>query len=333
MKNIWLKLNKRNHLLDTDAWYIDFANRLLPLVRQSGLFIETPGTASDNYTSTTEAAAKLSLYLRDAVAQQGGWKSFSDMYHYIYKEYLPFYPATDDYVSDEINPDDVKLLLWMFKSRPATRRCPMYSVFNPYHPDLLRAAQAIYDAMDEAFEQAPIAPVASPDNWVMERESMIAPSTPLPEALPGMKISPYAARCLSHSGGHPLLFFATYPDLCTFLTEVLGWQGEAGSLLPELSAKREFVIYANAKGMLIAHNVAAYLADPHNPLYDEARARAESYQLFVRPGLCPFDLLKYAMSRHLLSHAAFPFENGQETLQRHWDFVARYYLGEYYEGD
>ena len=35
----------------------------------------------------------------------------------------------------------------------------------------------------------------------------------------------------------------------------------------------------------------------------------------------------------LLPDAALPFEGGREVLQRHWDFIARYFLGEYYEGD
>ena len=43
--------------------------------------------------------------------------------------------------------------------------------------------------------------------------------------------------------------------------------------------------------------------------------------------------MKYGMEHELLSEAQFPFENGKELLQENWDFVARWFLGEYYEGE
>ena len=50
--------------------------------------------------------------------------------------------------------------------------------------------------------------------------------------------------------------FTTYKELCKFFVEVLKWENTPSALLPDLQYKKEFVIYANAKGMLIAHNVA-----------------------------------------------------------------------------
>ena len=65
----------------------------------------------------------------------------------------------------------------------------------------------------------------------------------------------------------------------------------------------------------------------------EEEAEEEAYELFCEEGLCPFDLLKYAMEHDLLPEAQFPFENGKALLHENWDFVARWYLGEYYEGE
>ena len=98
-------------------------------------------------------------------------------------------------------------------------------------------------------------------------------------------------------------------------------------------AMMEHVIYANARGMLLAHSVAACFRDPHNPLYNPSRAKTDGYRLFCQPGLCPFDLLKLGITAGLLPDAQFPFTNGQKTLQENADFLARYYLGEYYEAD
>ena len=54
--------------------------------------------------------------------------------------------------------------------------------------------------------------------------------------------------------------------------------------------------------------------------------------MFTDKGRCPFDLLKHAMERNLFPQAQLPFENGKEILEKNWDFIARYFLGEYYEG-
>lgn len=69
---------------------------------------------------------------------------------------------------------------------------------------------------------------------------------------------------------------------------------------------KEFVIYANAKGMLVAHNVAAYFCEEHNPMYDAKRAAAEGYKMFCQPGECPFDLLKYGMAKGILPDVELP---------------------------
>ena len=140
-------------------------------------------------------------------------------------------------------------------------------------------------------------------------------------------------HCLEYSGGKPLLYFATYKELCKFFVEVLKWENTRSALLPDLQYKKEFVIYANAKGMLIAHDVAAYFCEEHNPMYNAKRATAEGYKLFCRPGACPFDLIKYGMLKGILPDVQFPFDNGKEILQQNWDFIARYYLCEYYEGE
>lgn len=47
---------------------------------------------------------------------------------------------------------------------------------------------------------------------------------------------------------------------------------------------------------------------------------------------CPFDLLKYGMTKGILPDVELPFLKGK-TLHQYWDFIARYYLCEYYEGE
>ena len=73
--------------------------------------------------------------------------------------------------------------------------------------------------------------------------------------------------------------------------------------------------------------------DARNPAYNAQVAASEGYKLFCLPGHCPFDLLKYGMNHGLLPDAALPFAGGKELLQHNWDFITRYFLGEYYEGE
>ena len=115
--------------------------------------------------------------------------------------------------------------------------------------------------------------------------------------------------------------------------EELKWEDKNESLLPELRDERNFVIYANAKGMLIASNVSYCFCDPRNPTYNTEKAAAKGYKLFTYPGTCPFDLLKYGMAKSLLPDMQLPFPGGKEVLHDNWDFIARYFLCEYYEGE
>ena len=311
----WLDANGRRRTTPDDGWYLDLSNRLLPLVEEQSV------------------ALKCALYLQDSVAQTGGWLAFKENYRRMYGEELPFYPVTVDYVPDEINPEDVYFLLWTSLSRPATRVGEDIQIGNPSDETLLHQGEAVYALLDECFEEAPIQSVASRRDWVMDMDVFDKPALPLPTSESATVTSRNAARCLAHSGGYPLLYFETYSHLKAFFVDVLQWENRPEQLLPELQAHQDFVIYANAKGMLIAVDAAFCFSDTRNPVYNPVRAAAEGYRLFCQPGACPFDLLKYGMAHHLLPDLALPFAGGKELFRQHWDFLARYFLGEYYEGD
>ena len=318
----WLEANGRTRTMPTDAWYLDFAREAMPLLATSSLFA---GHAPERLSKT---ALTLALYFRDAIAQSGGWKTFTSRYRALYGHPLPFY-ACETYIDDEINRDDVRFLLW--KALSTTH--PAFRFQNPYDKELTTLADRLYGTMDERFEEAPISETPSLRSWVMDTEALDTPSAPLPEATPDSSLTKDAERCLRHNHGYPLLYFATYEELHAFLTGTLQWEEHPDGVLADLKEERAFVIYANTKGMLLAPGAGTCFRDPRNPAYDARTASAEGYELFCLPGRCPFDLLKYGMHHGLLPDAALPFEGGKEVLQQHWDFIARYFLGEYYEGD
>ena len=322
----WLKANQRTRVLPTDKWYLNFATSILPSVKASPLFCK------EDCRTQANTAIALSMYFQDAIAQNGGWKLFTEAHQKIYGTHLPFYLLTDNYVPDEINPEDTAFVLWTLKSQPGSPN-QNYTLFSPYDKELLALSQTVYKLMDARFEEAPIREEASSCLWVTGTDLPDMPITPLPEVTPETKLGNLTSRCLEYSKGKPLLYFTNYKELCTFFVDILGWENKPSALLPDLEHKKEFVIYANTKGMLIAHNVAACFREAHNPMYDAKRAAAEGYDMFCQPGYCPFDLLKYGMAKRILPDVELPFPKGKEILQQNWDFIARYYLREYYEGE
>ena len=319
----WLDLHGRAKVLATDHWYLEFANLLLPVVSESYLY------KSETQESQNQVTLMLTLYLEDCVTDGGNWRQFIRWHKRNYGRYLPFYELSEDYLADEINKEDIAFLLWGINSPVGD---DFDGVENPLDTDLLEFADVIYAQLEAVFETAPISDGLAGD-WLMESELMEKKRTALPVAAPGDQLPVNVERFLKASGGEPLMFFDSYEALKLFFVQALQWEDEEDSLLPDLKEFSDFVMYANPKGLLIGPDVAPYFADKRTPLYNAEVAEEEAYELFCEEGLCPFDLLKYGMEHELLPEAQFPFENGKELLHDNWDFVARWFLGEYYEGE
>lgn len=320
---MWLDLHGRSKVVDTDQWYLDFANSLLSLVSES-YFYEHATTVSQQ-----QVALLLTIYLEDCVADGGNWRQFIHWHHENEGRYLPFYTLTEEYLADEINSEDIAFLLWAINT-------PVGEMFekveNPMDENLLKFADEVYGHMNAVFESAPISDDLSV-SWLMEPELMQKKRQPLPVVVPGEKLSTNVARFMEASNGESLMYFDSYKALVLFFVNSLKWEDEEDSLLPDLKEFKNYILYANPKGLLIGFDVATYFADKRNPFYNAEEAEEEAYELFCEQGLCPFDLLKYGMEHQLLPDAQFPFENGQKLLHENWDFVARWFLGEYYEGE
>jgi len=319
----WLDFHGRIQTVDSDSWYLDFANRLLPIVASSPIYSDSMESGKQ------QVALMLTLYLEDCVADGGNWNEFIHWHHKSYGRYLPFYTLEEEYLCDEINQMDIAFLLWAINS-------PVGEAFdgveNPFDEEVLSLSQSIFDLMDQAFEEAPISENLATD-WMMESELMQKKRTPIHLADMRDVLPTNVERFLTASDGEPLMFFDSYAALCRFFTESLGWENKEEELLPDLKEFDNFVLFANQKGLLVGPDVAEYFADTRNPMYLPQVAEEEAYELFCEQGLCPFDLLKYAMESGKLPEAQFPFENGKELLHQNWDFVARWFLGEYYEGE
>lgn len=318
----WLDAHDRVRVEDTDKWYLEFANGLLPLLEESYTYGDEPEEVR------RKVALMLAMYLEDCVADGGNWREFTRWHLESYGRYLPFYTLTEEYVPDEINREDIALIFWRVNSQAGD---PYMWVENPLDEDLVGLADLVYERMDAEFESAPVSNFLA-EEWFIETQMMRRERKPVRVAVPGEKLPVDVEHFLEASGGEPLMFFDSYDALKKFFVQSLKWEDKEEALLPELEEYVDFVLYANPRGLLIGPDVAAYFADKRNPMYLPLAAEEDGFELFCEQGKCPFDLLKYGMEKGLLPDAQFPFEQGKVLLHENWDFVTRWFLGELYEG-
>ena len=218
----WLRANGRRKVMESDKWYIDFASTLMPAVTGSSLFKGQKPEAQE------QAVWALTLYFQDSIGQNGGWTDFTRHYRTLYPgRTLPFLPTGENYAADEINPEDVALVLWTQLARPARKQPGDYTLFNPEDERLAALAGVAYDLMDTSFEQAPVNDEAPSIPWVKGTDSLLTPAAPLPDSAMRPDMNPNALRCLAHTGGYPLLYFADYDELRQFDQRVRGVAPEA----------------------------------------------------------------------------------------------------------
>ena len=323
----WLSLHTSPQSNADDAWYLSFAQHLVDKLQGSPLLADL--TAEDY----KDLALLLTVYLEDSVSENGGWCRFRSRMKELYQRPLPFYKVdADRYLEDEINCEDIQFLIWTFMAIPQDRIGDDYILFDPFDKQLIELAKQAYNWLDEAFEEAPVTDAKSTD-WVMDASVMAQKLTALPSVNVADCSSDSAKRLLEHTGGYPLVFIDTYENLLTFLVDVLKWENKKEELMPEMKYYKNFVVYANAKGILLAPEIAVYFESPKNPLFNQVWAEEDSHLLYIEKGSCPYDLLKYGTQHGYLEHAVLPFENGKSILRENMDFLSRWYLEEFYEAE
>lgn len=322
----WLNLHSYQKATANDQWYLDLAHRLLLEIGES-LYLEYLNT-----DLRKRLALALTIYFEDTVSEGGGWSRFKAEFKKLYDKELPFYAIeADNYFHDDINKEDIQFIVWSVMTLEEDEEGNV-SFVDPLGYDLLKNAENIFNILADCFEDAPITDALSVD-WVMDMEQMRRKKRDLPSTDVADCKSESAKNFLKHTEGNPIQFFATYEDLKKFFVDVLKWEDKPEDLMPEMAAYSNFILFANAKGLLMAPEAATYFEAPHNELFDKEQAEQEGYILFCEQGACPYDLLKYGMENGMLDHIRLPLPEGRELFVENSDFIARWYLGEYYEGD
>ena len=323
----WLSLHTNPQSNADDAWYLNFAQNLVDKLQDSPLLADF--TAEDY----KDLALLFAVYLEDSISENGGWCRFRNRMKELYGKPLPFYTVQgDDYLEDEINLADIQFVIWSFMAIPQERIGDDYILFDPFDKQLLELAKQVYNWLDEVFEDAPVTEGMSND-WIMDASVLAQKMTSLPSVNIADCKSDSAKRLLEFTGGYPLMFIDTYDKLLAFLVDVLKWENKKEQLMPEMKYYKNFVVYANAKGILLAPEIAVYFESEKNALFNQTWAEEDSHLLYIEKGSCPYDLLKYGTKHGYLEHAVLPFENGKSILRENMDFITRWYLEEFYEGE
>lgn len=198
--------------------------------------------------------------------------------------------------------------------------------------------EAFARRFDQAMQEDSIGPIA----LFMREWLRLIVSDKMPadqghkESMPADKPHPYWTKVNSAYPGKKTLYFADYEQLNKFFVDVIGWEsGERH--LPQLADSKYFVVMVNRdKGMLVAKDIAQYIADPDNPYYDKEASAAHGFELLTVRGKCPADLLMEIKERGWLPEAAWPGcadAEGRRLVADNFDFISRCYLQTYYRGD
>ena len=148
---------------------------------------------------------------------------------------------------------------------------------------------------------------------------------------------PVYATFMKASHDLPLMYISSYEALKQFFINGLKWEDNDDNMMPDLKDFQNFVLYVNPKGMLISPDIAAYVKDEQNPMYDIEIAAKNALDLFTVQGCCPIDLLRYLEESNRLPDAQINSfkgeEHGKKLLHENWDFIARCFLESYYRGE
>ncbi len=251
--------------------------------------------------------------------------------------------AVEYNIKTGVDPDDVadansifELSNWLFYHCYFLKHASKIAIARAHIQarDLLKkhgmaAAEKIQDLYDRVMLSQPCGPLSLPiGEWVQ----MVATGE-LPKVnKPVQTGTHHFYTDFVKANGKEIGFFKDYDELNSFLTLKMGWEQEtANGVFPNLADQRNFVVLANkAHGLLIAPNVAQFVAMEGNTLYDKDVATREAHTLVTEQGRCPADLIRYLFENELLPDAVLPADTTGKLLHANWDFLARMYLQEYY---
>lgn len=138
--NDWINIHPYTALQPSDTYFVELSNRIFDKITISEL--------PEKYRKKLSLYA--AAYLEDIISGPGLWKSFRDEHRRLYGENLPFYKE-ENYIDDEPNLSDICFIIWNTWQKALFN----HGYINPMNPAISEQAEAIYDILCSAYEEAP----------------------------------------------------------------------------------------------------------------------------------------------------------------------------------
>ena len=140
----WLKLHPYDVPHPSDSYFVTLSNRMLGVVDRM---------IGDEISSKAKKTIALSVaaYFEDVISGFGLWQGFTRKHFSMYGKYLPFYELADDYIPEEINPEDVSFLIWSIMQLEEKDE----RVLNPENIGIVSLGTVLFAILDEEYETAP----------------------------------------------------------------------------------------------------------------------------------------------------------------------------------
>lgn len=244
-KQDWLKLHPYEKQVSSDTYFIELSNRMLKIINQ-GL--------KNEFSEKTKRTIALSVaaYFEDVISRFGLWQGFTKKHFALYGKYLPFYRLTDDYIPDEINPEDIIFLIWSIIQPEVLETRETF--INPENIGITTLGFALFTLIDEEYETAPENEILRDffiknvdyDNfyafrsiisWLYYDSYLIAPYTEdqLEKALEGIEKQKEHADLLTYGITNELIFKNSCGPLALksheWISSIVGEDSDLGKML------------------------------------------------------------------------------------------------------
>ena len=126
-----------------DVFYWEFANSLMLTIEKENLLPRC------NEGLLKSVALALCGYLQDISIDSGIWRSFAMRHFELYGKYIPFYEVSADYIPYELNPEDVRFLIWY---TIALNSHDELRLLDPLDKEVERAAGILHTKLNDIYE-------------------------------------------------------------------------------------------------------------------------------------------------------------------------------------
>lgn len=129
----------------SEDFFYNLANRLINAWQHHRLLSSWP------IQIQTRTALGIVGYFQDILADTGIWRSFIDMHRRLYSKTLPFYEVSESYIDYELNPEDVRFVMWYTLAlNSEDQRC-----HDPLDPEIKKAADLCFEILETEYDEAP----------------------------------------------------------------------------------------------------------------------------------------------------------------------------------